>query len=80
MRICIALIVLMFVIAIFEAFGIGLIYPVITIIGEPEYLQNHEKISKILSIFGITTHKKLVIFSVLSLLAFYIFKNILILL
>ncbi len=79
MRICIALIVLMFVIAIFEAFGIGLIYPVITIIGEPEYLQNHEKISKILSIFGITTHKKLVIFSVLSLLAFYIFKNILIL-
>ena len=69
----------MFLVAIFEAFGIGLIYPVITIIGESDYLQKHESISKILSVIGINTHKELVIFSVLSLLAFYVFKHLLIL-
>ena len=30
LRICFALIILMFVIAVFEAFGIGLLYPLIT--------------------------------------------------
>lgn len=79
MQICFLLIFLMFLVAIFEAFGIGLIYPVITIIGESDYLQKHESISKILSVIGINTHKELVIFSVLSLLAFYVFKHLLIL-
>ncbi len=79
MKICFLLVFLMFLVAIFEAFGIGLIYPVITIIGEPDYLQKHESISKILSVIGINTHKELVIFSVLSLLAFYVFKHLLIL-
>ena len=79
MQICFLLIFLMFLVAIFEAFGIGLIYPVITIIGESDYLQKHESISKILSFIGINTHKELVIFSVLSLLAFYVFKHLLIL-
>ena len=79
MQICFLLIFLMFLVAIFEAFGIGLIYHVITIIGESDYLQKHESISKILSVIGINTHKELVIFSVLSLLAFYVFKHLLIL-
>lgn len=79
MQICFLLIFLMFLVAIFETFGIGLIYPVITIIGESDYLQKHESISKILSVIGINTHKELVIFSVLSLLAFYVFKHLLIL-
>ena len=52
MQICFLLIFLMFLVAIFEAFGIGLIYPVITIIGESDYLQKHESISKILSFIG----------------------------
>ena len=80
MRFCIALIFLMFVVAIFEAFGIGLIYPIITIIGDPNYLQAHARIAKILSTIGITTHKNLVIFSILCLIGFYLLKNFLILL
>lgn len=79
LRICFALIILMFVIAVFEAFGIGLLYPLITIIGDPNYLDGHAEIAKIISFFGINTHKSLVIFLSLGLVFFYIFKNFLIL-
>lgn len=79
MSICIVLIALMLVIAIFEAFGIALIYPLITIIGNSDWLQQHERIADILKIFKIDTHRKLILFSSLSLLLFYIFKNVLIL-
>ena len=79
LRICFALIFLMLVIAVFEAFGIGLLYPLITIIGDPAYLEKHAEIAKIISYLGITTHKSLVIFLSLVLVFFYIFKNFLIL-
>jgi len=79
MRICAFLIVLMLVIAVFEAFGIGLLYPLITIIGDAEWLSHHEKIASVLSILKIDTHRKLIFFASISLLAFYILKNILIL-
>lgn len=79
LRICFALIFLMLVIAVFEAFGIGLLYPLITIIGDPAYLEKHAEIVKIISYLGITTHKSLVIFLSLGLVFFYIFKNFLIL-
>lgn len=79
LRICFALIFLMLVIAVFEAFGIGLLYPLITIIGNPAYLEKHAEIAKIISYLGITTHKSLVIFLSLGLVFFYIFKNFLIL-
>lgn len=65
--------------AIFEAFGVGLIYPLIRIIGNPNFLEEHQKIEKIVSILGVDTHRKLIFFSSLSLLAFYILKNFIIL-
>lgn len=79
MRICIVLVIMMFFIAIFEALGIGLIYPLITIMGDPNYLDNVNIITKIAKLFGIHTHKTLVLFSAAALLGFYIFKNALIL-
>ena len=80
MRICILLIILMFFIAIFEALGIGLIYPLITMMGDPNYLENGSFISKMAMFFGIHTHKALVIIATGSILLFYILKNLLILL
>ena len=80
MRICAFLIFLMLIIAVFEAFGIGLLYPLITIIGDTQWLEHHEKIASFLSVFKINTHRKLIFFASLSLLCFYIVKNILILL
>lgn len=80
MRICFVLIILMFFISIFEALGIGLIYPLITMMGDPHYLENGSKIAKIALYFGISSHKVLVIVSTSAILLFYIFKNLLILL
>ncbi|WP_296323063.1 ABC transporter ATP-binding protein [Treponema sp. UBA3813] len=79
MTLCSFLIVLMLIIAVFEALGIGLLYPLINIIGNPNWLEDHEKIAKILSVFGINSHRKLIFFASISLFAFYVFKNFLIL-
>lgn len=80
MRICALIILLMFIISIFEAFGIGLLYPLINIIGNPDWISNHEKLGVLLNNIGINTHKKLIVFSSLGLLLIYAFKNFLILL
>lgn len=79
MKLCAFLIALMLVISVFEAFGIGLLYPLIKIIGDETWLETHHRIAKIVSCFGVTNHRRLVFFASMSLLAFYIFKNILIL-
>lgn len=80
MRICAFIIVLMFIISVMEAFGIGLLYPLINIIGNPDWLLNHDKVAKIVGYIGINSHRKLIFFSSIALLCFYIFKNFLILL
>ena len=80
MRICVLLIVLMFIVSLMEAFGIGLLYPLINIIGNPDWLEKHQRISKTLLHIGINSHRKLIIFSSITLLLFYFFKNFLILL
>lgn len=80
MRVCFVLIFMMFFIAVFEALGIGLIYPLIEIMGDVNYLNNQNLITKFASFFGIHTHKALVIAATLVLLLFYILKNCLILL
>ena len=80
MRICAFLIVLMFIIAAFEALGVGLLYPLITIIGDENWLEKHEKIARLIAIFGINTHRKLIFFASMSLLMFYFIKNFIILL
>jgi len=69
----------MLIIAVFEAFGIGLLYPLITIIGDTDWLEHHDRIARILSFFLITSHRKLVFAASLALLVFYVLKNILIL-
>lgn len=74
---CSFIIFLMFLVAVLEAFGIGLLYPLINIIGNPDFLIEHKKIADFLLYFGIQSHQSLIFFSSLSLLAFYILKNFL---
>ena len=80
MHICALLIVLMFVVAVLEAFGIALLYPLITIIGNPGWLLEHERIAGVLNVFGINSHRKLIFFASVSLLVFYVLKNFLVIL
>lgn len=80
MRYCGLLIALMFVCAFMEALGIGLVYPLIKIISEPEFVTNHQKLKPLFDFLGITTHRQLILFASFSLVAFYIFKNFIVLL
>ena len=57
MRICSLLIFLMLIIAVFEAFGIGLLYPLITIISDTDWLAHHKRIADGLAVFGINSHR-----------------------
>ena len=79
MLLCSFLIALMLVIAVFEAAGIGLLYPLIAIIGDPDFLLHHHKAEKIALLFGINSHRKLIFFASMALLVFYVVKNALVL-
>ena len=76
MRYTVGLIVLMFVCAAMEAVGIGLLYPLIAVIGKPELVENRERLHNLLISMGITTHRDLIISFSLFIVVFYIFKKI----
>ena len=79
MFVCAFIILLMILCAAMEAFGIGLVYPLIKIIGEPDFLQKHQKIADLLAPLGVDSHRRLIFFSSLALLLFYVFKNFIVL-
>lgn len=80
MFVCAFIVALMVLCAAMEAVGVGLVYPLIKIIGEPDFLQKHQKIASIVAPLGVDSHRRLIFFSSLSLLFFYIFKNFVVLL
>ncbi|MBR5964552.1 MAG: ABC transporter ATP-binding protein [Treponema sp.] len=80
MFVCTFIIALMVLCAAMEAVGIGLVYPLIKIIGQPDFLQSHAQVAQILGRVGVDSHRRLIFFCSISLLAFYVFKNFVILL
>ncbi len=76
MRMCFILICFMFIGAAFEAVGIGALYPLINIIGRPDWLENHKKIFDIVSVFGIKSHRSFIVFCAGALIAFYCVKSL----
>lgn len=79
MRFAAGLIVLMVICAFMEAVGIGLLYPLITVINNPAIAEKNQKVSFLLSKLGITTHRDLVLYFSLGIVLFYVVKNALIL-
>lgn len=79
MMVCVFIIFLMFICASMEAFGIGLVYPLIQIIGNPNFLEEHVAVAEFVQKFGVVNHRRLIFFSSICLLFFYIFKNIIVL-
>lgn len=73
---CILIIIVMFIGALLEAIGIGAVLPLISIMGEPDFLINHQKIAQHVALFRITTHTEFIIFSAILLIVLYICKNI----
>lgn len=76
MRICTLLIIGMVIDALFEAFGIGAISPLVRIISSPNYLETHHRTRHIVNFFGIHTHQGFILFATVGVLCFYLCKDL----
>ena len=76
LRYCAFLVAVMMVGAVLEAVGIGAILPLISLMGQPDFLARHAEIADYAAILGITTHTKLIIGLSLFLILLYILKNL----
>lgn len=74
-RNCVLLVIMMMFSAVLETIGIGALYPLIKVISDPNILDEHERIALLVRVFGVTTHRGLIIFCSVSLLLYYAFKN-----
>ena len=76
LRYCAFLVAVMMIGAVLEAVGIGAILPLISLMGQPDFLARHAEIADYAAILGITTHTKLIIGLALFLILLYILKNL----
>ena len=76
LRYCGFLVAVMMVGAVLEAVGIGAILPLISLMGQPDFLARHAEIAAYASMLGITTHTELIIGLSLLLILLYILKNL----
>lgn len=70
------LFVIMIVGAVLEAVGIGAILPLISLIGQVDYLADHKEVAEIIRPLGIENHTELIIACAVVLIILYIMKNI----
>lgn len=75
-RYCAFLVAVMMIGAVLEAVGIGAILPLISLMGQPDFLDRHTEIAGYASGIGITTHTQLIIGLSLLLILLYILKNL----
>lgn len=74
-RNCVLLVMMMLFGAVLETVGIGVLYPLIKVISDPDILVKHERIASVVERFGVTTHRGLIIFCSFGLILYYAFKN-----
>lgn len=76
LRYCAFLVVVMVFGAVLEAVGIGAILPLISLMGQPDFLLRHQDIAVYTEKLGIHTHTELIIGLAFLLIILYILKNI----
>lgn len=76
LRYCTFLVVVMMFGAILEAIGIGAILPLISLMGQPDFLLRHQDIADHAGKLGIHTHTELIIGLAVLLIILYVLKNI----
>ena len=76
LRYCAFLVAVMMAGAVLEAIGIGAILPLISLMGQPDFLAHHAKIAAYAAKLGITTHTELIIGLAGLLIVLYILKNL----
>lgn len=75
-RYCAFLVAVMMIGAVLEAVGIGAILPLISLMGQPDFLARHAEIADYAARVGITTHTELIVGISLLLNLLYILKNL----
>ena len=73
---CGGLLLVMIIGAALETVGIGAILPLISIMGQPDFLANHGRIADIVARFGVHTHNQMIMLCAVGLIFVYILKNI----
>lgn len=76
LRYCVVLILAMVMGAILEAIGIGAILPLISLMGQPDFLNRHVGVAELAARVGVETHTELIVSLALLLVCFYILKNV----
>lgn len=59
-----------------ESVGIGAMLPIISLLGQPDFLVSHHQVAEVAGNLGITTHKELICAAAGALIFFYFAKNI----
>lgn len=75
LRECYFLFVVMLVGAALESAGIGAILPLISLMGQVDFLDKHQDIARLAQDFGISTHEQLVTVGAIALIVLYALKN-----
>lgn len=75
LRHCAFIVISMIIGAMLEAVGIGAILPLISIMGQPDFLQQHTEIARVVEKIGVTEHKSFIGFCACGLIVLYVLKN-----
>ena len=75
-KMCIFIVCAMIVGAMLEAVGIGAIFPLISIMGNKNFLLDHQELAEHMTVLGITCHTEFIILASVALIGVYIVKNI----
>lgn len=75
LRHCVFIIVCMVFGAVLEALGIGAILPLISVMGQPDFLEKTPIAAQCASFLHIETHTEFIIFLALGLILLYVLKN-----
>ena len=73
---CVFIGVAMAIGAMLEAIGIGAILPLISIMGQPDFLARHPQVAEIAALVGVTEHVPFIILCAFCLMGLYLLKNI----
>lgn len=75
LRYCGFIVLAMIVGAMLEAVGIGAILPLISLMGQPDFLVHHPEIGHIAEALGIVSHTQFIMFCAGGLIVLYLIKN-----
>ena len=75
LRYCALIVVCMVFGGVLEAVGIGAILPLISVMGQPDFLENNPVAMQCADLLHIRTHTELIVFMALGLVVLYVLKN-----